>query len=365
MANYGQRKFVLNHSRLKRSLRQGFKLREDGSLLATEDTVHRFCILGRLDSNLPDCKWGRLAMRLELAGDMILTIRAFASNQPEFIQSGKVTSVDDFLLDDSVPAQRKEKLFGLANGVQYSGQRDVLLYGQEGRYLWLWLELDGVGTAKLSDLRVYAPGDIFLDTFPQVYRNDSDFFHRYLSIFSSLYNDLDETIDSLATYIDLDTAPAAVLPVLAGWMGLELDGDLLTEKELRRLLRAAYPLLSVKGTRQAVEGIVKLFVEEPVYIVERNLLSGAQQESGGSLYGDTPFDFTILINRGSDEKLRSKLQMMVEQFKPLRSRANIVFMGDCGTLDGFSYLDVNGAVLQNSPASLDESSALTGMYYLQ
>ena len=364
MANYGQRKFVLNYSRLKRSLRRGFRLTEDGVLAAGEETVHRSCILGRLDSNLPDCQWGRLAMEVQLKGDLILTIRAFASNQPNFIQSDTVTSIDQFLLDDSVPDHRKEQLFGMANGVQYSGQGDILLYGQTGRYLWLWLELDGVGTAQLSGLRVYAPGELFLSTFPPVYQNN-DFFHRYLSIFSSLYNDLDETIDGLARYIDVDTAPVPILPILAGWMGLELDGDILEEEELRQLLRVAFPLLSVKGTRRAVEGIVRLFVKEPVYIVERNLLSGAQQESAGKLYGSTPFDFTILINRSSDEKLRAKLQMMVDQFKPLRSQAQIVFMGDCGTLDGFSYLDVNGAVLQNSPASLDESSILTGMYYLQ
>lgn len=365
MPDYGQRKYVINRSRLSRSLRQGFRLTEEGALRASEEALERHCILAHLDGGMADCPWGRLTMDVQLEGELILTIRAYASNDRVFLYGDKVTEVDDFLLDQSVSAHRKEELFGLGNGVQYSGQRDVLLYGQKGRYLWLWLELNGCGQGELSNLRVYVPGDNFFETFPEVYRSNGDFFRRYLSIFSSLYNDLDERIDQLAQYVDVDTAPMAALPVLAGWLGLELEGNSLTEAELRRLLKEAFYLMSMKGTRQAVERVVRLFVEEPVYIVERNLLSSGQQEGAGALYGDTPFDFTILIGRRSDERLRAKLHLLVNQFKPVRSRAHIVFLGDCGALDAFTYLDVNGAVLQCAPASLDGGAALVGMNYLQ
>ena len=365
MADNGIRKFIVTRRRLRRSLHPGFRISEEGVLSTEGEQLHRHCILAKLDSNLDDCPWGRLAMDANLEGELFLTVRAFGSNDRVFIQRGEVTDIDEFLLDGSVPASRKEQLFGLGNGVEYSGAHDVLLYGQTGRYLWIWLELSGPGRAELSNLRVYAPGDNFFATFPQVYQNNGAFFHRYLSIFSSLYQDLQERIDGLAGYVVVDTAPAPLLGVLAGWLGLKLDGDFLEDAELRRLLKSASALLRMKGTRQAIEGIVKIFVEEPVYLVEYNLLSAAQRAGSGGLYGNTPFDFAILICRRSDERLRAKIQLLVEQFKPVRSRVHIVFLGDMGGLDAFSYLDINAVVMQSGPGRLDDGEALAGTTYLQ
>ena len=66
-----------------------------------------------------------------------------------------------------------------------------------------------------------------------------------------------------------------------------------------------------------------------------------------------------------DEKLRARLQFLVDQFRPVRSRCRIVFLEECGGLDAFTYLDINGSVLQNTPGSLDDRKALTGMIYLE
>ena len=49
----------------------------------------------------------------------------------------------------------------------------------------------------------------------------------------------------------------------------------------------------------------------------------------------------------------------------MRSRAHLVFLGDRSSLDAFSYLDVNGTVLQSPPGRLDDGEAVTGMTYLK
>ena len=46
-------------------------------------------------------------------------------------------------------------------------------------------------------------------------------------------------------------------------------------------------------------------------------------------------------------------------------RYRIIFLEECGGLDAFTYLDINGAVLQNAPGNLDDGKALTGMTFLQ
>ena len=363
MADYGIRKYRLSGASLRRSLLEGFSLTENGSLRTEGSGVHSAFLPG-LDSARPDCAWGRLSLRCQLGAESMLTIRAFASDQDSVIRNNEVVRIDEFLLDPAASRTEKERLFTWADGMERSGVRDVLLTGQTGRWLWLWLEVSGAEEGILEDLRVYVPGDNFFRTFPQVYQTDNDFLQRYLSIFSTMYQEFQEEIDALPEMLDVDTAPEALLPMFARWLGLETDEALFSSEELRRLLKAAPELMARKGTKWAVEKVVKLFVEEPVYIVERNLLLSDMRHSE-DLYGTTPYDFTVMVGRKMDEKLRLRLKFLIDQFRPARSRCHIVFLEECGGLDAFTYLDVNGTVLQNSTGTLDDGKALTGTTYLQ
>ncbi len=358
MADYGIRRYRLREAMLSRGLRDGFTL--DGGTLETAE--RGYIVLPALDSSQPDCGWGRLSLDCRLGPEGMLTIRAFASNQNAVVRNNEAVSIDRFLLDPEVSRQEKERLFLLADGLEHSGAKDVLLMEQTGRYLWLWLEVTGGG--RLENLRVYVPGDNFFRTFPQVYQMDNEFLRRYLSIFSTMYQELQEEIDGIPDLLDADTAPEPLLPVFAFWLGLETDMALFEAAELRRLLKAAPELLARKGTKWAVLEAVKLLTEEPVYLVERNLLPPGA-DSGGALYGETPYDFTVMLASHLDEKLRLRLKYLIDQFKPARSRYQIVFLEECGGLDAFTYLDLNGRMLQNVPGSLDEGQGLTGTAYLR
>ena len=364
MADYGIRRYRLGGVQLSRALIDGFLLEGDALRAANGSQGTRSVFLPGLDSAQADCAWGRLSLRCHLGAESILTIRAFASNQDVVIRNQEPVRVDDFLLDPDIPQKEKERLFMLADGRERSGVQDVLLTGQTGRWLWLWLELAGEEDDVLEDLRVYVPGDNFFRTLPQVYQSDNGFLERYLSIFSTMYQELQEKIDALPELLDVDTAPEELLPFFASWLGLETDSMLFTSEELRSLLKIAPQLMRNKGTRWAVETVVKLFVPEEVYLVERNLLMADQRHSG-ALYGETPFDFTVMIGRKMNEKLRLRLQFLIDQFKPVRSRYQIVFLEECGGLDAFTYLDVNGMVLQNATGTLDDGKALTGTTYLE
>ncbi len=364
MAETQQRIYRLNNDRLRRSFIKGFSVCENGVLSAQQDTLNRSCILAHIDSNLPDFPWGRLSMKTVVNGDIVVTVKAFASNERVFNSQKGIMDIDSFLFDEAIPLKTKEGLFTAADAIYSGGHDDILLYGQSGRYIWLWFEANGVGSCEIRDIRLLAPGDTFLNTFPDVYRNNGDFLRRFLSIFSTMHYDMDDTIANLPRFIDIDTAPADILPILASWLGIELEENLLTEQELRLLLANAYSLLTMKGTRRAIEKAVGLFVTEQTYIVERNLLSASQLKGAESLYGTTPYDFSILINAKSNENLISKLQMLIEQLKPVRSRVNIVFLKDCDTLDGFTYLDINSSIGENTEGILDNSHALNGLTYL-
>ncbi len=363
MADYGIRCYRLGRALLEKALLEGFALGEDGALTTVGNGPHRLLLPG-LDSAAGGSEWGRLTLRCQLGPESMLTVRAFAADQSQVIRGGETVWIDDLLLDPTVPLKDKEKLFTLAGGMERSGVRDVLLTDQTGRWLWLWLEVTGTEGSRLEDPRVYIPGDNFFRTLPQVYRTDNDFLRRYLTIFSTMYQEFQEEIDDLPQLLDIDTAPERLLPMFASWLGLEVDVTLFSADELRRLLKAAPELLERKGSRGAVEQAVKLFVSDPIYIVERNLLS-QEQQGKETLYGSTPYDFTVLIGCGVDEKLRLRLKFLIDQLKPARSRCHIVFLKECGGLDAFTYLDVNSTVLKNGPGNLDDGKALTGMTYLR
>ena len=159
MADYGIRKYCLGEAVLRRALLEGFR-QEGGALRTVEDPfgVHSV-FFSALDGVEPDCQWGRLSLRCHLGPESVLTVRAFASDQNSVIRGDGVVRVDDFLLDPTIPKREKERLFLLAGGLERSGVQDLLLTGQNGRWLWLWLEVSGEEETVLEDMRVYIPGD--------------------------------------------------------------------------------------------------------------------------------------------------------------------------------------------------------------
>lgn len=357
MAN-GLKKYNLGCARLRAGVMEGLTLEQDGTLRTAPDAEQHAVFLHSLDGGQDDCPWGRLVFEVEMPEHMVLVTHAFASNESRIIQNDQVTEIDDFLLDPTRPAPRKRRLFEMADGIRAVGVHDILLDGQQGRYLWLAFELLGTGEAWLRNFRVYTPGDVFFHTFPEVYRTNGEFFHRYLSVFSTLYTDFQEKIDRLPEMIDIDTAPVALLPVFADWLGLGLDGNFLSEAQMRRLLHAAFRLACLKGTRQAIAEVVQVLIDEPATLVERRQLEDGSDPDG--LYGDSPFCFTVLVPREADERLHAQLLFLINQFKPMRSRVSIIFLGDTGRVDDYCYLDVNATLVQASAGQLDDGAALSG-----
>jgi phage tail-like protein len=362
------KKYPIGASRLARSASEGFTL-EGGELTGSESVSGcRIIFFGCLDSNQRDCQWGRFRFKSELTGDAIPIVRAFATNDPEYSEGQAKRGYDALLLGRDVPVVDKLRLYENAGCSRFMAANDMLLYKQSGRYLWICVEIVGAGCAKLSGFEVFSPRDNFLGTFPEIYRQDAEFFHRYLSIFSSLYYDIQEVIDSLDHYVDVDKTPYEALPILASWLGLELEGGFLDDAALRALVKSAFGFLRNKGTRETVEGILKIFPNEPFHIVEQRAaatgLTGAEKRVAERLYGNSPFDVTILLLRSADERLHAELKFLLQQFLLLRGRLNLVFAKQDSRLDSYSYMDVNARVANPRVGALDGSAGLDGLTYI-
>lgn len=333
---------------------------EDGDVLCTDPGIEMHtALLPLIDSGMEDCAWGRLKLELKRDANAVVYLYLIASNERESF---------DELCSQETSVDRKKKLVRAGGGLRVINRSDLLLYELSGRYLWIMVEVAGA-YASLSGIRVLAPGDNFMATFPEVYREKNSFFHRYLSIFSSMYNDFQDKLDHREELLDLAHAPQERLLLYAHWLGLELNKDYFDVEVLRALVREAGELSRIKGTKGCMKRLCRLLIGETPQIVERSHLQryvrAEEQERIDRLYGDSPFDVTLLLRRPISEKQKKQLLMLLGQFKPVRSRLRIVCLTDSGVLDGHTYLDENAFSFVQSDGMLDDGRPSDGTVVLQ
>lgn len=179
-------------------------------------------------------------MDMELKGKSVCTVYVMAVDD---------MSVNEYFMNDVISVTEKLAAFKRASAVKFINKGDVLLYDVEGRYLWICIEMQGGTGNSVGNIKVYTKGDFIMDAFPEIYRQRNGTLHRYLSIFSSIYNDMEEEMDKLPMLLEPEKAPVYMLPVLAGWMGLDVSGGFLRENTLRKLVKEAYSLVKKRGTR--------------------------------------------------------------------------------------------------------------------
>ena len=353
------RNYTIGKNRIKKASMPGFCF-QDEKILLSKGRKHGF-FLPAINSYQSGSLWGILKIRANLPEHCILVIRAFAMDVEK---EQEKQEIDKFLTDDLQEIEDKIAVFENAECVKVIQSKNLLLYDLKGQYLWFCIEIIGEGSGEISNICVENPGDNFMQTFPELYQERGSFFHRYMSIFSSIYGEMQNKIENVQQLLDFDTAPEGLLQLYAGWLGLELEGDFLEEQTLRNLLKEVYQLNRMKGTKEALKRLIWLILQEEPIIVERNLIAdignGEENTLYNRLYGTSKHDITILINRNSDEKLQAQLLYLVKQFKPARSRVKLVFYRECSKMDSYCYLNKNAVLGRVSNGKMDESALLDG-----
>ena len=271
MAEY--HKYSIKKNRFRRGFLSGMEI--NGDLLRfTEEPYRRLFITEAIDGVEAGARWGRCHLEWEAAEDTMITVYAAASNSQTVWIGEEAVFYKELLHTDAVSADGKRAVMQMMGAEKAVNQQDILLYELEGRYLYLMIEVQGSSAGLLKHIFVDNQGDLFMDTFPEVYRERNSFFHRYLSVFSSLYLDFQQKIDNVAEVLDIDTAPVELLPVFARWMGLDITGDFLKEDKLRMLVREAYSLNRMKGTKAALQRLSEIILGEDVIILEKKCDAG-------------------------------------------------------------------------------------------
>lgn len=348
--------YTIKNNRLRQAHIEGMRLAQDRSLLYLTPEYERHLYLGVIDSAERGGSWGRLSFQAKLQEDMVPYIHAAASDFLTIYDEGGEYRIDDVLLADNIEDTEKKELLAGMDELRFVGRTDVLLYGLKGRYLYLCIDVIGEGEGTIFGLRVDTRGDQFMNTLPSVYRENNSFLHRFLSIFSSIYNDFEREIGRLPELLDPDTCPPAVLEEYGRWLGLDLSGDFLSEEAMRAFVREGYALNRMKGTKACLMRVLEIVLGEKVIIMEQNTIRAYMEEGG---YTDTQleygsiYDVNVLIRKEFSDTDRHQLLHLIRQFVPLRTRVHLIHLKDSGVLDTDIYLDMNAIISEETYGMFD------------
>lgn len=373
--------YTLSETKPAMAYFEGFM--QEGRVLYATGSRH-YVILNRFRSYEKNTKWGRFHCKRTFSQSSTLRIYILSKDAEE----AQANQLNQYFHDSRVPWPQKRACFE-QEGAVFVNHEDVLLYAFSGEYLWIAIEIEDheiedheikpyeneshpVKTS-LYDMYLDSQGDNFMQTFPEIYQEEGEFFHRYMSIFSSVYQDLSDKIANMDQYFDIRTTPMPVLREIAGWLGFEATGDFLEEEMLRSLIQEIYQLNRIKGRKEVLRKLIRVILGNEAFsetfIIERNRLEGYipndMQQTYQKLYGESAQDVTILVKIPENEKLQQQVMYLLRQFKPVRSRIRLVFCQRCSHLDSYCYLDYNAALAQKGLTSTDQGSRMNGTVILQ
>ncbi|MCR5626486.1 MAG: phage tail protein [Lachnospiraceae bacterium] len=362
--------YTIRKNRYRRSYIEGFKVTEDDVLVFDQDSLYHGIFLDPLDGIERDRYWGRLAMKLTMDEDMACYVYVLAINDLVIVDDNdQIFDIEAFLKDPENSMIQKVNMIQRLGAKRFVNRDDILLYDLSGKNLLIGIEILGQGDARIENLRINAVGDNFMNTFPEVYRERNSFFHRYMSIFSSIYNDFQDEIDNVHELLDLDTCSTELLELYGSWMGIDLQGGYLSEDILRTLVKEGYNLNKMKGTRKVIERIMEIVLGEKVLVLEHNsirsYLKNDDSEIPPGIKEGGIYDVSVLVKQHINEELQHRLVYLLNQFKPLRTRINIIEMDKNAQVDSNSYLDLNATIPEEKNVVLDEESVLGSVLTLE
>ena len=337
----------------------------DGAIKLSKYDSSGIFISSKFDSSQKGMKWGRVAIKADFPEDCEYRIYAMVSDHLDFNYKGRSIKYDDFFRSEDIPIIDKIALLtDERNSIIKSNVKDILLLGLEGRYLWFGMEiLHTSEEIKIEKISIYFPADSLLKYFPEIYRkNKDDFFERYLSIFSSMNKDYQKLVEDASHLIDIKTAPDSVVKILASWLGINIKGEFLSDDQFRILVKNSKYLNQYKGTVGVISKVIELFIGEKPIIVEQIKIKKYNLQENYTLYqqlyGANNNEFLIMLNKDLTEKLFYQLKLLVNYFKPFRTKFSIIFLSQEMKIDGHCYIGIN-SILTKNPVAI-----LTPDYYL-
>ena len=305
-------------------------------------------LLPQVDSGEAGFAWSRLKLLAQVPPEAAIRVYARVSDRPEWPRWEA--------LDGRDPGSGGlRELFG----PPVAAATDLLL-SAAGRYLWLALELTagGAGSPVVEGVSLRMAGDHMTDYLPAIYRGQ-DFTYRYLSIFDTMFQELEAAVDSLPRQLDPASAGREMLAFLARWLCLEPErGETDLRRRLPEILGEYESMYTAAGVRQSAQ---RLTGREPWIIehfaVDPNDPGCCNPALYRRLYGEDPYRFFLLLPQGTfatQQEMERFLERM-RRLTPAETQMELVLLKPCIQLDWHTYLGINSRIGDYIPAAIDDS----------
>ena len=277
-----------------------------------------------IDSGIPRARWHRVRWEGSVPAGTTLSISVSTSDS----QAPAAQGVADGIWAAFAPGRPHPVDWQRADN-----QRDFLIRQPEGRYLFMRIRMTGDGrqTPRIRRMRLDFPRQTSLDQLPLIFRDTpeaEDFSERFLALFDSFLDDVDDQIARMPALLDVDGVPDAVLPWLGSFLDIAMDPAWDTARR-RRLLQAAPRLYRMRGTVDGMRAAIRLvFDADPVIREAANerawgALGGVALGGGVRLFGPSQWRFRLDRSRLGRAPLRSVGQIELDPFSSVAFRFDV------------------------------------------
>ena len=333
-------------------------IKRDGDYISLDDGMSFgiFC-LKAIDGGENGYIWTRLSLECVMPEDSTKRVYAYASDT-KFYDSNP--DFDDYLAHIEGPGARK----ALGRIFSPVGAGDDFCVNMQGRYIWLMFEFIASNLPpRLEVLRIQISGDHMIDYLPEIYKKNGDFTKRFLSVFDSLFMDMEREIYNLPARLNFEETDNDMLRFLAWWVCIE-PADLSRSAIIERIRSASGDYESMYTVAGIARSVHRLCSRKPIIIesadVDPNGPGCIHSDIYRRLYGENPHKFFILLeedcfsSRAASEKFIKDMRMLI----PAYTEFELVLLKRCVRLDWHTYLGVNTVVSNYSTVVIDENTAI-------
>lgn len=160
-------------------------------------------------------------------------------------------------------------------------------------------------------LPVYGHSSRYIDSLPSFF-SDTEFLHRFLLIFETIWEPLEQRQDHIAMYFDPRSCPPSFLPWLATWLDLEFNPHW-PEARQRSVLSEALELYRWRGTLYGLVRLIEIFTGSTPDVTETP---------------GRPYLFHIRLQHSADQTVdRESVERLIQTHKPAHTGYTLEWIG--------------------------------------
>ena len=237
--------------------------------------------------------------------------------------------------------------------MKFENPHNVPLFNLKGRYLLFCIEAVNYSDnpIEISELKINFPIISFIDYLPEVYQSvpRDSFMSRFISIFHSLYLDVEEVIDNIPENFDPLYADKKFIFWICSLFGI--DASIWNQDDIKDIILNMIKIFQSRGTRASVVDSVKRYVKcEPVVIekfrIIKNTYYKIEKELVDKLYGNNNYYCTVILKESdvNDTRTYTNLLKIISKSMPIDAICNLVLLTNNIILGHHCYLGLNSYI---------------------